>query len=61
MGSSGTSGGEKYGYTAKNTLISPNILVWKFCGKVQFPHSSGWFAENYAETAPFHKISTPGN
>ena len=28
-------------YTAKNTVISPNFQVWKFCGKVQvykFPH-----------------------
>ena len=24
--------------TAKNTGISPNFLVWKFCGKAQFPH-----------------------
>ena len=24
---------------AKNTVISPNFLVWKFCGKAQFPHS----------------------
>ena len=23
--------------TAKNAVISPNFLVWKFCGKVQFP------------------------
>ena len=22
--------------TAKNTVISPNSLVWKFCGKAQF-------------------------
>ena len=22
--------------TAKNTVISPNFLVWKFCGKAQF-------------------------
>ena len=28
-------------YTAKNTVISPNFLVWKFCGKAQFPHSFG--------------------
>ena len=27
--------------TAKNTVISPNFLVWKFCGKAQFPHSFG--------------------
>ena len=25
--------------TAKNTVISPNFLVWNFCGKAQFPHS----------------------
>ena len=24
--------------TAKNTVISPNFLVWKFCGKAQFSH-----------------------
>ena len=47
--------------TAKNTVISPNLLVWKLCGKVQFPDSFGWFARNYAETVPFHKISTPEN
>ena len=27
--------------TVKNTVISPNFLVWKYCGKVQFPHSFG--------------------
>ena len=25
----------------KNTVISPNFLVWKFCGNAQFPHSVG--------------------
>ena len=25
--------------TAKNIVISPIFLVWKFCGKEQFPHS----------------------
>ena len=30
--------------TAKNTVISPNFLVWKLCGKTQFPHSFGRFA-----------------
>ena len=25
--------------TAKNTTISPNFLVWKFCGKAQFPQN----------------------
>ena len=47
--------------TAKNTVISPNFQVWKFCGKAQFPHSFGRIARNYAETVLFHKISTPGN
>ena len=25
-------------HSAKNVVISPDFLVWKFCGKVQFPH-----------------------
>ena len=29
--------------TAKNTVISPNFLVWKFCEKAQFPQSFGRF------------------
>ena len=45
----------------KNTAVSPNFLVWEFCGKAQFPHSFVWFTRNYAKTAPFHKIATPGN
>ena len=28
---------------AKNTVLSPNFLVWKFCGKTEFPHSFGRF------------------
>ena len=36
-------------------------MVWKLCGKVQFPHGFGQFAQNYAETVTFQKISTPGN
>ena len=28
-------------HTAKNTVISPNFLVLKICGKTQFPHSLG--------------------
>ena len=31
-------------FTAKNTVISPDFLVWKVCGKAQFPHSFGRFA-----------------
>ena len=46
---------------AKNTVISPSFLVWKFCVKVQFPHSFGRLARNSAETVPLHKISTPGH
>ena len=29
------------GDTVWNTVISSNFLVWKFCGKTQFPHSFG--------------------
>ena len=47
--------------TAKNSVISLNFLVWKFCEKAQFPHSFGRFARNDAEIASFHKISTTGN
>ena len=47
--------------TAKNTVISPNFLVWKFCGKAQSLHSFGRFAWSYVETASFHEISTPKN
>ena len=47
--------------TAKNIVISPDFLVWKFCGNAQFPHSFGQIASNYAETDIFRKISTPGN
>ena len=25
-------------FTANNTAVSPNFLMWKFCGKVQNPH-----------------------
>ena len=40
----------------KNTVISPKFLVWKVCGKAQFPHGFRRIARNYAETVPFHKI-----
>ena len=39
----------------------PNFLVWKFCGKAQFPHSFGRIAQRYAKSVPFHKISTQEN
>ena len=45
----------------KNTVISPNFLEWKFCGKAQFPHSMRKPCENYAETVPFQKIFTQEN
>ena len=47
--------------TAKNTVISHNFLVCKFCGKAELPYSFGQIAGNYTEIVPFHKISTPGN
>ena len=28
-------------FTAKNSVFSPDFLVWKFCVKAQFPHSFG--------------------
>ena len=28
-------------------------MLWKFCGKAQFPHSFGRFARNYAENRAF--------
>ena len=47
--------------TTENTVISPNFLVWKICGKAQFLRSFGQSAQNYAETVPFHKMFTPRN
>ena len=52
---------EKKAFTTQNAVISPNFLVWKFCGKAQFPHSFGRVTRKYAETVPFHKISAPEN
>ena len=46
--------------TAKNSVISPKFLVWKLCGKAQFLHGFGQIVPNYADTVPFHKMSTPG-
>ena len=39
------------GLTTKNTVISPTFLVWKFCGKAEFPHSFGRITNS-----PHHKI-----
>ena len=47
--------------TAKNTLISPNFLMWKFCGKTQLPQSFTQYTRNTTKTARFDKISTLGN
>ena len=30
--------------TGKNAVISPDFLVWEFCGKAQFPHNFGRLA-----------------
>ena len=46
-------------FSAPNTVVSPNFLVWKFSRKVQFLNSFGRFTQNYVETATFCKISTP--
>ena len=45
-------------YTTKNTVISPNFLVWKFGGKAQFPHSFGRcaFPQNF-HTRKFREIT----
>ena len=50
-----------FAHTVKNNEISPNLLVWEFCGNAQFTQSFVRFARNYAETASFHKVATPGN
>ena len=47
--------------TARNTIITPNFLVWRFCGMAQFLHNIRPIARNYAETVPFLKISTTKN
>ena len=47
--------------TAKNTVILPNFLVWKFFGKAQFRHSFGRFAWNFVTTVPIRKSSTQRN
>ena len=45
------------GDTVKNTIISPNFLVWKFCGKAQFPHSFGRMRKLCFSTKfPYHEI-----
>ena len=43
--------GEGEGVTAKDTVISPDFLVWKFLWKGTVPHSFGRFAQliNYSK------------
>ena len=45
--------------TTKNTIISPNFLVWKFYGKAQFPQFPQLLY--ISETIHFHKTSEPRN
>ena len=40
--------------TTYNTVILPNFLVWKFCGKAQFLHSFGQFPCETAFPQNFH-------
>ena len=40
--------------TIQNTGISPNFLVWNFCGKAQFLQSFGQFAWNSAFPQNLH-------
>ena len=42
--------------TAQNTEISPNFVVWKFCGKEQFSQTMllHKIKKNYAFTQNFH-------
>ena len=44
---------------AWNSAISPTFLVWKICGKAQFPQSSGRIT--VSETVPFRKVFTLEN
>ena len=41
----------------KNTIISPNFLVWKFCGKAQFPHSEKHWEKIIIDTINWRKLS----
>ena len=42
-------------------MFAKNILVFLNHGTAQNTAISPRFARNYAETVPFHKISTPEN
>ena len=39
--------------TEQNTVISSNIMVWRFCVKAQFRDSFGQFAPNFSENCAF--------
>ena len=41
-------------FTAKNSVISPNFKMWKFCGKAQFQYSFGQISRNCAFPQNFH-------
>ena len=34
-------------FTAKNTVISSNFLMWTFRGETQFPHRNCAFPQNF--------------
>ena len=36
-----------------NIVISPNFLVWKICGKAQFPHSFGMICQKLCDNCAF--------
>ena len=43
--------------TGKNSVISPDFLVWTFYGKAQFPHSFGRFAPGNFHTRKSSQIT----
>ena len=45
----------------KTTVISPDFLVCKFCGKAQVLHSYRRMVRSYEKTLPLYKFSIPGN
>ena len=42
-------------HTAKNTVVTPNFLVWKFCGKAQFLHS--FYTSKLGEITVFFTVA----
>ena len=40
-------------YTAKNTVISRYLLVWKFCGKAQFAFPQNFHTRKSGEITVF--------